>query len=765
MQECGGVTSGEPYRHLLYTILYMKNSILSILLLIVTVCTGVFSSSVAFATTCNAGQLRSSQLGQRGNHIRALQNCLISRGYDIRGGASGYYGTNTQSAVRAFYASELGISEWNGKSVGPRARVLLGQAKKPTQSVNAPTTNGVSPASLKRIASATELQKYLDQSSVIGYYGRGFGVGTAVLESSADAAAPTATKQVANQAGGAAPGRVSTTNVQVAGIDEPDIVKTDGTTIYFSREQSYYFAEPFLKCAPGSTCAASTMPSSVSQSGVTAISAFPLSSLGVASSSIPERGEMLLVKDKKILIILSYNQIVAYDISSPTKPVKKWTNDLKDNTQITTARLKGDTMYLVTSTYLNQGSPCPIIPMTRGSVSISIPCNNIWAPSQLEPVNTTYTVFAIDPTTGVEKNTVTYLADSGNTTISMFENNLYIASRIQSATGDVTLDFWKNEINDLISNTTHVRIAEILGYTISTQSKLSEIAAAVSKDSYNQTESDRLRFQTEIHNRQSAYMTRRLRDTDRTMITRIPLATLSIAATGTIPGHLLNQFSLDEYNNNPRVATTVGETWSGTSANNIYILNSSLQEIGSVVDMGLTERIYSARFIGDRAYLVTFRQIDPFYVLDLSIPSNPKIVGELKIPGYSAYLEPLSDRMVLGVGREGGQVKMSLFDVSDPKNPVEKSKYTLNESWTEVEQNHHAFLRDAKHNVFFIPGGQGGYVISYAGDTLSLRATIAQDQVKRAIYIEDMLYVIGQNQIVVVDENTWKEVKTLKLEQ
>jgi inhibitor of cysteine peptidase len=744
----------------------MKNSILSILLLIVTACTGIFSSSVAFAATCNANGLRSSQMGQRGNHIRILQSCLISRGYDIRGGASGYYGVNTQSAVRAFYTSELGISGWNGKSVGPRARVLLGQVKKPTQSVTAPTTSGVSSASLKRIASATELQKYLDQSSAIGYYGRGFGDGIVTLESSADVAAPTttATKQVANQVGGVEPGRVSTTNVQVSGIDEPDIVKTDGTTIYFSREQNYYYAQPMIKCAAGSDCATSGMPPQSPTSGVTAVTAFPLSSLGVASNSIPERGEMLLVKDKKILVILSYNQIVAYDISNPAKPVKKWTNDLKDNTQITTARLKGDTMYLVTSTYLNQGSPCPIVPMTRGSVSISIPCTNIWAPSQLEPVNTTYTVFAIDPTTGIEKNTVTYLADSSNTTSSMFENNLYIASRIQSAIEAVSLDFWKTEINDLVSSATRARIAEILGYTISTQSKLSEIASAINKDSYNQTESDRLKFQTEIQNRQTAYMARRVRDTDQTMITRIPLATLSVAATGIIPGHLLNQFSMDEYNNNLRIATTAGETWSGASINDVYILNSSLQKIGSVVDMGLTERIYSARFIGDRAYLVTFRQTDPFYVLDLSIPSNPKMVGELKIPGYSAYLEPLSDRMVLGVGREGGQVKMSLFDVTNPKNPVEKSKYTLSESWTEVEQNHHAFLRDAKHNVFFIPGGQGGYVISYAGDTLSLKATVALDQVKRAIYIEDMLYVIGQNQIVVVDENTWKEVKTLKLE-
>jgi len=246
------------------------------------------------------------------------------------------------------------------------------------------------------------------------------------------------------------------------------------------------------------------------------------------------------------------------------------------------------------------------------------------------------------------------------------------------------------------------------------------------------------------------------------MIVRVGLNSLAVEATQTIPGHLLNQFSMDEYNGHLRVAVTIGDR-NSESKNDVYVLDRDLVIVGSVIDLGLTERIYSARFIGDRGYLVTFRQIDPFYVLDLSVPASPKMVGELKIPGYSAYLEPISDRLILGVGREEGKVKMSLFDVSDSKNPIEKSKYSLDESWTDIESNHHAFLRDPKHEVIFIPSGKGGYVISYAKETLSLSVAVASHQMKRALFIEDNLYIIAEDKITVLDEKTWKETKSLIL--
>jgi uncharacterized secreted protein with C-terminal beta-propeller domain len=186
-----------------------------------------------------------------------------------------------------------------------------------------------------------------------------------------------------------------------------------------------------------------------------------------------------------------------------------------------------------------------------------------------------------------------------------------------------------------------------------------------------------------------------------------------------------------------------------------------MQIMGSVKGLGLTERIYSARFIGDKGYLVTFRQTDPFYILDLSNPAAPKMTGELKIPGFSSYLHPISATRILGVGREEGKVKLSLFDVSNKYNPTEVSKYMLDEGWTEVENNHHAFLIDERHNFFFIPGGKGGYIISYTGDKLDLVKAMSQEGVRRAVYVNDFLYILGDRDMSIWNEKTWEKIRTV----
>jgi len=117
----------------------------------------------------------------------------------------------------------------------------------------------------------------------------------------------------------------------------------------------------------------------------------------------------------------------------------------------------------------------------------------------------------------------------------------------------------------------------------------------------------------------------------------------------------------------------------------------------------------------------------------------------------------------LGIGEESGRVKISLFDVSDPANPTEISKYNLDEYWSEISQTHHAFLQDAKHKIFFLPGSQGGYIFSYAEDNLKLANAVSEIQAKRAVYIDNYLYVIGENKMVVLDENNWEKVNELDL--
>jgi len=160
---------------------------------------------------------------------------------------------------------------------------------------------------------------------------------------------------------------------------------------------------------------------------------------------------------------------------------------------------------------------------------------------------------------------------------------------------------------------------------------------------------------------------------------------------------------------------------------------------------------------------ITFRETDPFYVLDLSDPTNPQLKGQLKIPGYSSYLHRIDENKILGVGLESGQLKLSLFDVSNPESPVEVAKFFLNEYSSEVLSNHHAFLHDPRHKVFFIPATKGGYVFSYTNNQLTLKATINLWGTKRAIYFNDLLYVLGGNEMVVLHENSWREEKRINL--
>jgi uncharacterized secreted protein with C-terminal beta-propeller domain len=185
-------------------------------------------------------------------------------------------------------------------------------------------------------------------------------------------------------------------------------------------------------------------------------------------------------------------------------------------------------------------------------------------------------------------------------------------------------------------------------------------------------------------------------------------------ASGSIDGHLLNQFSMDEFDGDLRVAVTEGAPWSfeEDSESKIVVLTERgglLVEIGSVGDMGKGERIYSVRFLGETAYVVTFRQIDPLYVVDLRNPESPVVSGELKIPGYSSYLHPLGNGMLLGVGQEADSqgrttgAKVTLFDVSDPSDPRELSSWTIADAYSDVEWEHLAFLYWAPADIVVLP--------------------------------------------------------------
>ena len=196
------------------------------------------------------------------------------------------------------------------------------------------------------------------------------------------------------------------------------------------------------------------------------------------------------------------------------------------------------------------------------------------------------------------------------------------------------------------------------------------------------------------------------------------------AGQGSVPGHVLNPFSMDEHGGHFRIATTTGYMWAegdDISKNHLYVLDQGLKTVGSLEDLAPGERIYSVRFMGRRAYMVTFRNVDPLFAIDLSDPKNPTVLGQLKIPGYSDYLHPYDEHHLIGFGKEtieiaprDGQgeptayylgMKLSLFDVTDVSQPKEIFKEVIGDRGThsEVLHNHKALLFDRGSGLMAFP--------------------------------------------------------------
>jgi len=602
--------------------------------------------------------------------------------------------------------------------------------------------------------SVEEFQEYVEKSqSALGYYAVSLGgvraPGLAIDES--------ATLEVSipkNGGGGEIAERVSETTVQVLGIDEPDIVKTDGSQIYFSSGQSHYWTR-WIEIVP---------PQMMGETKV--IKAFPPADLEVLSK-INLRGDLLLHDD--VLIIFGGDKIYGYNISEAENPNKKWTMELDDNNYVVAARLYQDKIYLVTRASINTFRPCPIKPLTVEGKTLTIACTDIYHPIANVPVDVTYNAVIVDVFSGRAEKAVSFVGSTDSSVVYMSQGGLYITYSYYESIVRFYSRFFKERFRDIIPGSVINKLDQLEGYDISDTAKLTEFNIILEQHYTSLSGDERLRVENELANRMGDYYKAHKRELETTGIVKIGLDDFEIKASGTVPGKPLNQFSLDEYEGNLRIAQTVGEgifRWgigiSGQSANDVYVLDGDLKIAGSVKDLGLEERIYSARFIQDKGYLVTFRQIDPFYVLDLSDPKNPQLKGELKIPGYSSYLHPITKDKILGIGKEGSRVKISLFDVSDPENPAEKAKYTLDEYWSDILNTHHAFLLDTKHQIFFLPGSRGGYVFGYRGDNLELLRAVSDVMARRAVYLEDFLYIIGDDEIVVLNELNWEQVNELE---
>jgi inhibitor of cysteine peptidase len=179
---------------------------------------------------------------------------------------------------------------------------------------------------------------------------------------------------------------------------------------------------------------------------------------------------------------------------------------------------------------------------------------------------------------------------------------------------------------------------------------------------------------------------------------------LTFQAKGSVSGNVLNQYSMDEFNGYFRLATT---NWKDTTENSIYVLNMNLTTVGTLElkNAEIRETIMSVRFIGNKAYIVTFEQKDPFFVLDMSNPTAPRVSGKLEIPGYSSYLHPYNENYIIGLGIENSTVKLSLFDVTNVNAPREIAKYIVQGDYTYSQALYEpkAFLFDIAKQLLVIP--------------------------------------------------------------
>ncbi len=247
-----------------------------------------------------------------------------------------------------------------------------------------------------------------------------------------------------------------------------------------------------------------------------------------------------------------------------------------------------------------------------------------------------------------------------------------------------------------------------------------------------------------------------------------------LTAMGAVPGVTLNQFSLDESADGLlRVATTSG--FGDRASSGVYTLAASagnLQTIGSVTGLAPGEQIYSVRFIGDRGYVSTFRQVDPLFVIDLANPARPRVVGQLKVPGFSSYMHPLDATHLLGIGRDvdpaTGRVlglQLSIFDVGNPANPKQTATYTFAgdgwQSWSAALWDHHALSWFAEQGILTLPVQQGDWwqgstglvvfkVDTHSTDGFTNLGEITHDgPVQRSVRIGEFLYSVSAGEVKV----------------
>ncbi len=465
-----------------------------------------------------------------------------------------------------------------------------------------------------------------------------------------------------DEAGGGNSDDYSTTNIQVEGVDEPDTVKTDGTYLYVLANQTINIIEAY----PANVA---NILSKITFKDDVYINNFFINNdyliVFGGSYSYPifyertnedteEIGEEI-VEDRPWDVSTSVIRI--YDISNKNNPGLK--KDIEIDGNYFDSRMIGNFVYFISTehTYniyrVYDGNGVLSVPEMKIDDNVSkIPYDDIYYVDVPELVDTMTHVIAI--------NLETMNVDEKSFLIGVSQT-MYVSLK------NIYLVYTKYDYN----------IRPLVGGDFESSDETTMI------------------HKISIDNGEINYLTK-----------------------GEVPGHVLNQFSMDEHKGYFRIATTIGYSWDeyNPSKNNVYILDENLERVSEIENIAPGEQIYSARFLGDKAYIVTFKNIDPFFTIDLSDANNPQILGYLKIPGFSTYLHPFDENHIIGIGKDAVAsnnpsfawyqgLKISLFDVSDFENPQELDKVIIGDRGTDSSAlyDHKAFLFDRDKELLVIP--------------------------------------------------------------
>jgi inhibitor of cysteine peptidase len=539
--------------------------------------------------------------------------------------------------------------------------------------------------------------------------GMGFGGSTGLMAKAASVASSNADTSMGSS-------DFSRTNVQVEGVDEADIIKTDGRYVYALVNNELHIIEAF--------------PAESSER---------LSTISFRSrpTNIYINGDRLIIfgQNYQVYDDNRYSHFVrrggytffkVFDISDKKNP--KEVRDMDFEGKYTNSRMIGDYVYFITTNYnYTYYAEEPLLPrVLDGGVELALSPDIYYfdVPYSSHNFTSVSAINVMDEDEEVSGDV--YLMDSSQD-MYMSENAIYLTYSKFLNEYDLSLEVMRELIYPKLSQEDRDKIVEIESapkYILNKEEKKMKISNIIGMYLSKQSENDNIAIMEEIENvlKQKFYA---LRDElEKTVIHKIAVdkGDITYKVMGEVSGSILNQFSMDEKGGEFRIATTKNERWGSIlneedrkGSSNLYILDDNLKKLGAVTGLAPGERIYSVRFMGDRAYMVTFEQVDPLFVIDLSDSRNPKVLGMLKIPGFSNYLHPYDDNLLIGLGKdttidENGNVrtkglKLSLFDVSDVANPKEVSVFKVGDqgSSSVAEYDHRAFLFSKEKNLLVLP--------------------------------------------------------------